>query len=182
MISNSGIATILSTFRERGHEAYYGEPVSQLEHAIQAAELARLQFPDDPEFIIAAFLHDFGHLCESPNGDMEGFGQWDHESIGAQRLKSLGFSAGIVSLVANHVLAKRYLVSTDPIYYAHLSAASKATLEKQGGLLTPEEQKVFEEDPLFHKHLMLRRIDEKAKETGKPVDIGWLETLIRNNC
>ncbi|HAD12787.1 MAG TPA: phosphohydrolase [Saprospirales bacterium] len=182
MISKSNIALILSAFRERGHEEYHGEPVSQLEHAIQAAELARIKFPDDPEFIIAAFLHDFGHLCESSNGDMDGFGKWDHEAIGAQQLKSLGLSPKITSLVANHVMAKRYLVSTDPLYFAGLSEASKITLEKQGGLLTPEEQSDFEADPLFHLHISLRRIDEQAKATGLPVDTLWVETLIHQYC
>jgi predicted HD phosphohydrolase len=182
MISTTNLSTILSAFKDRGHEEYHGEPVSQLEHAVQAATLAKFQYPDDPEFIIAAFLHDFGHLCESPNGEMDGFGKWDHESIGAQKLQSLGLSSKIIRLVANHVTAKRYLVSTDPLYFTHLSEASKITLEKQGGLLSVAEQKEFEDDPLFHLHIALRRIDEKAKETGKPTDFGWLETLIQDNC
>ncbi|MCK6693544.1 MAG: phosphohydrolase, partial [Thermoanaerobaculia bacterium] len=89
-------------------------------------------------------------------------------------------SEKIVRLVAGHVQAKRYLVSTDTDYYAGLSEASKITLEKQGGLLSPEEQHAFEQDPLFEQHLALRRIDERAKVEGLPVgELDWLEKLMR---
>jgi len=180
--TNETIATVLSVFRERGHEEYHGEPVSQLEHASQTAELARKSHPNDSEFILAAFLHDFGHLCDLPVGDMDGYGAWNHENLGAQVLRDLGFSEKIASLVAHHVQAKRYLVSTDPAYYAALSEASKITLEKQGGLLSSEEQKDFEQDPLFELHIALRRFDEQAKLTGQPMtDLSWLENLMREH-
>jgi phosphonate degradation associated HDIG domain protein len=184
MSDNKAIAAVLAAFRERGHEEYHGEPVSQLEHAVQTAELAERSHPNDTEFILAAFLHDFGHLCGSVYGDdtMDGYGIWQHEIVGARVLRRLGFSEKIASLVANHVQAKRYLVSTDPAYYVGLSEASKITLEKQGGLLSPEEQNAFEQDPLFELHIALRRLDEQAKESEKPVpDLNWLEKLMREH-
>lgn len=181
-MNNKALEQVLSTFRERGHEAYHGEPVSQLEHAVQAAQLAQKVHPNDPEFILAAFLHDFGHLCDATEGDMDGYGIWDHELVGANTLRSLGFSEKITRLVANHVLAKRYLVSTDPLYFADLSSASKITLIKQGGLLGPEEQRDFERDPLFELHIALRRLDEQSKMEGQAIaDISWLEELMRNH-
>lgn len=179
MIPASSIDLVFSTFTQRGHEEYHGEPVSQLEHAVQAAILAKEQFPEDTTFIIAAFLHDFGHLCNTTEGDMDGYGQWDHESIGAKKLLELGFSEKVASLVANHVLAKRYLVSTDPEYFNGLSEASRITLEKQGGVLNLEEQHAFEADPLFQQHIALRRIDEKAKLMNRPTETTWLETLMK---
>lgn len=181
-IIDETVASIFAVFRERGHEEYHGEPVSQLEHAVQAAELAQQSRPDDPGFILAAFLHDFGHLCGHPSGadNMDGYGVWQHERTGARELERLGFSEKIVRLVAGHVQAKRYLVSTDPDYYAGLSEASRITLEKQGGLLSPEEQRAFEQDPLFEQHIALRRIDERAKAEGLPVQgLDWLEGLMR---
>lgn len=180
--ANETIARVFSIFQSRGHEEYHGEPVSQLEHAAQAAELAQKIYPDDPEFVLAAFLHDFGHLCDSKDGDMDGYGVWEHEAVGAKTLRDLGFSAKIVQLVASHVQAKRYLVSTDPLYFVNLSAASKITLANQGGLLTPEEQWDFEQDPLFEKHIALRRLDEQAKATERPQpDLNWLEDLMRKH-
>ena len=129
------VETVLAVFRNRGHEEYHGEPVSQLEHAVQAAELAQQHDPNDPEFILAAFLHDFGHLCGSGRDEdkMDGYGAWQHELTGARELERFGFSEKITRLVAGHVQAKRYLVSTDPVYYEGLSKASRITLEKQGG-------------------------------------------------
>jgi len=176
------IQTILDAFRVRGHEAYHGEPVSQLEHAVQTAELARKAYPEDVAFILAAFLHDYGHLCESPWGDMDGYGTWDHELLGAEMLQKMGFSKKVITLVANHVQAKRYLVSTDPLYFADLSPASKITLVKQGGLLSPEEQHAFEQDPFFEQHIALRRLDEQAKIEGLPSpDLTWLEELLNRH-
>jgi putative nucleotidyltransferase with HDIG domain len=178
-MSHKSIELILSLFQERGHEAYHGEPVSQLEHAVQSAELAKRDHPNDPEFILAAFLHDLGHLCAAENGEMDGYGIQDHEAIGAKTLRTLGFSDKIARLVENHVQAKRYLVSTEPLYFTNLSPASKITLLKQGGLLTRAEQQDFESDPLFEFHLALRRLDEQAKIEGSPkTDLSWIETLM----
>ena len=178
------VETVITRYRERGHEAYHGEPVSQLEHAVQTAQLAQRGHPNDPEFILAAFLHDYGHLCGADEGaaEMDGYGTVQHELLGARALWQLGFSEKITHLVAGHVQAKRYLVSTDPAYSAGLSEASKITLEKQGGLLSPEEQRDFEQDPLFEQHLALRRLDEQAKVSGLlPGDLSWLENMMREH-
>lgn len=182
--TNETIEAVFAVFRDHGHEEYHGEPVSQLEHAVQSAVLARQGHPGDPEFILAAFLHDFGHLCGAADGsdNMEGYGIRRHERVGARVLEQLGFSSRVTRLVAGHVQAKRYLVSTDPAYYEGLSEASKITLEKQGGLLTPDEQHDFEQDTLFELHLALRRLDEQAKLTGQPVpDMDWLAELMRDH-
>lgn len=176
--------TVWAVFRSRGNEEYHGEPVSQWEHAVQSAELARQVCPDDPEFILAAFLHDFGHICADPAvaGEMDGFGIMHHEQVGAATLRRTGFSEKITALVAGHVEAKRYLVTTDPVYFAGLSEASKYTLEKQGGLMSPHERAEFERDPFFTLHIQLRRIDERAKVSGHPItDLAWLETLVREH-
>lgn len=179
--SNESAEAVWAVFRSRGNEEYHGEPVSQWEHAVQSAELALFERPDDPEFILAAFLHDFGHICADPAvaGSMEGFGIMQHEQVGAVALRRCGFSEKVSALVAGHVEAKRYLVTTDPMYFAGLSEASRYTLEKQGGLMSPSEREEFEKDPLFALHLQLRRIDERAKKKEHPAsDLGWLEKLM----
>jgi 2-amino-1-hydroxyethylphosphonate dioxygenase (glycine-forming) len=168
-------------YRSLGHQAYDGEPVSQLEHAAQTAELARALCPDDPEFALAAFLHDVGHLLLPTDAETERMGHYgvrNHEARGAQFLRSQGFSEKICRLVEGHVAAKRYLVSTDPDYFARLSPASKITLMHQGGMMTAEERADFEADSLFQQHLQLRRFDEQAKVAGGPVpDWAWVEQL-----
>ena len=52
---------IEALFARRGHEQYTGEPVTQLEHALQCALLAEQEAADD-ELVTAALLHDLGHL------------------------------------------------------------------------------------------------------------------------
>jgi predicted HD phosphohydrolase len=65
---------------------------------------------------------------------MDGCGIVDHEGIGADFVRDLGFSARVAKLVRNHVSAKRYLCATNPEYHATLSEASKTTLRFQGQL------------------------------------------------
>src|SRR5687767_11699836 len=125
---------IITMYKSHGGEEYAGEKVSQLEHMVQSAQLAARQGHDE-EVILAAFLHDIGHICVSAQGDqaMNGYGVKDHEEIGADFLKQKGFSKKVVRLVESHVEAKRYLTYKDPDYYDQLSEASKKTLEYQGG-------------------------------------------------
>src|SRR5579872_3255451 len=84
---------IIRLYEEHGGAEYAGEKVSQLEHMVQAAQLAEAQGFDE-EVILAAFLHDIGHISEAAKGDneMDGFGIRDHEELGADFLRGKGFS------------------------------------------------------------------------------------------
>jgi len=159
-----------------GGAEYAGEKVSQLEHMAQAAELAEQQGYDE-EVVLAAFLHDIGHISEAAKAEgsapaareMDGFGIMDHEELGADFLRDKGFSKKIVRLVESHVEAKRYLTAKDPEYYAQLSDASKRTLEFQGGPMTEDEAAAFEQYPLFNLIIQMRKWDELAKIENKPL-------------
>ncbi|MFZ5970532.1 MAG: phosphonate degradation HD-domain oxygenase [Bacteroidota bacterium] len=161
---------LFSLYRQFGDADYIGEPVSQLEHMSQSAQLAINEGYDD-EVVLAAFFHDIGHICVQADeqNQMGGFGAKRHEQIGADYLRSLGFPERVAQLVENHVQAKRYLTCRFPNYYQQLSEASKQTLAWQGGPMSEEEARVFEQDPLFETSLLLRKWDELAKETNLPV-------------
>jgi phosphonate degradation associated HDIG domain protein len=167
---------IMSLYEEHGGAEYAGEKVSQLEHMAQAAQLAEAQGFDE-EVILAAFLHDIGHISEAAKGDesmsasrgMDGFGIKDHEELGAEFLRGKGFSKKIARLVESHVEAKRYLTFKDPDYYTNLSDASKRTLEHQGGPMTAEEATAFEQYPLFDLIIRMRNWDEQAKIEHQPL-------------
>ncbi|PWT78747.1 MAG: phosphohydrolase [Bacteroidetes bacterium] len=161
---------IMAFYEDHGGEEYAGEKVTQLEHMVQAAELAEEQGFDN-DVILAAFLHDIGHICEAGHGDneMDGFGIKDHEEIGASFLLDKGFSKKIVRLVESHVEAKRYLTCKNPEYYNQLSDASKKTLDYQGGPMTKEEAEAFETYPLFDLIIQMRKWDEQAKIVHKPL-------------
>jgi phosphonate degradation associated HDIG domain protein len=161
---------ILDLYGNYGGEEYSGEKVTQLEHMVQAAQLARAQGYDD-EIVLAAFLHDVGHIAEKAAGEneMDGFGIKDHEAIGARFLAERGFSERISKLVGSHVAAKRFLTRRDPAYYDQLSEASKRTLEFQGGRMSEEEADLFQKDPLFREIIQMRRWDEAAKIEHQPL-------------
>lgn len=162
--------TIFNLYQHYGHNDYIGEPVSQIEHMSQTAEMAIKEDFDD-EVILAAFFHDIGHICVAKRAEntMAEFGIKNHESIGAAFLKSMGFSAKITDLIESHVPAKRYLTFTDPDYYENLSEASKKTLEFQGGTMTKEEAFQFEAAPFLKERIRLRQWDELAKEKNIPI-------------
>ena len=167
----TAIATeIMDLYEKFGGENYSGERVTQLEHMVQAAQLADEQ-GFDSEVILAAFLHDVGHISAPAHDDneMDGYGIRDHEAIGAAFLAAKGFSPKVSKLVASHVAAKRYLTRRDPVYYDQLSEASKRTLEFQGGRMSEEEADAFEKDPLFEEIIQMRRWDEQAKIENKPL-------------
>jgi 2-amino-1-hydroxyethylphosphonate dioxygenase (glycine-forming) len=164
-------------YEEHGGAEYAGEKVSQLEHMAQAAQLAEANGYDE-EVILAAFLHDIGHISEAAKGggatsgsreEMDGFGIKDHEQLGAEFLREMGFSKKIARLVESHVEAKRYLTYKDPAYFANLSEASKRTLDYQGGPMTEDEASAFEQYPLFALIIKMRNWDEQAKIEHQPL-------------
>ena len=161
---------IMNCYEKHGGEEYAGEKVTQLEHMVQAAQLAEEQGYDE-EVILAAFLHDIGHICEAGYGEneMDGFGIKNHEEIGADYLLSKGFSKKLARLVESHVEAKRYLTFKFPEYYNQLSDASKKTLEYQGGPMEEEEANAFEHYPFFDLIIKMRKWDEEAKVEHRPL-------------
>src|SRR5215475_10589157 len=90
---------IFSLYENYGAADYIGEPVSQLEHMCQCAQLAEAEGYND-EVILAAFFHDIGHLCEHimTVSYMNEYGVADHEKLGAEYLRRKGFSETIASL------------------------------------------------------------------------------------
>lgn len=161
---------IFALFEQYGEMNYIGENVSQWEHACQAAQLAGTE-GFDADVILAALLHDIGHLCEyiMPADKMNEFGIVDHEKLGADYLREKGFSEKIARLVESHVAAKRYLTFKYPEYYNRLSDASKYTLQQQGGPMNETEAELFEQDSLHHLFIKLREWDDKAKIENQPL-------------
>lgn len=161
------INKIFSIYQNYGDKGYIWESVSQLEHATQAALSAQKdEYYNHSEVVISAFLHDIGHLLCYQDTELELMGKYgvkNHELIGQEYLKEKGFPDIICQLVGGHVATKRYLISNDETYYNNLSEASKETYKHQGGKMTSEEIKKFEEDVLFMFHLKMREYDDKAK-------------------
>jgi len=166
-VQTATINILENLFKRADAADYVGEPISQSEHALQAAALAGVS--GDVELQLAALLHDVGHLCFLDAEQMDNVGTLEHETLGADFLTALGFSRRVASLVAGHVDAKRYLVATNQVYSDKLSDASRKTLGFQGGAMSLAEAEQFKLNPNHNDLLKLRAWDEAAKVAGKNV-------------
>ena len=143
-MKNNIVEELLHLLETKGSNIQYGnENVTQLEHALQCAELAEKN-NFSKEIITAALLHDIGHLLydgEDPiNEGKDGY----HENLGAD-----------------------YLSAVEDGYYEILSEASKISLEAQGGPFTKEEAEEFIQKPFMKEAVELRRFDDQAKVLNK---------------
>jgi [1-hydroxy-2-(trimethylamino)ethyl]phosphonate dioxygenase len=156
---------ILQLYADRGDGAYFGESVSMTEHGLQAAHFARAAGAPS-SLIVAALLHDVGHLVEEVPDDLA---DWTtdaaHERVGADWL-ARRFPPAVSEPVRLHVPAKRYLLATDPTYLANLSPASVVTLKLQGGPMSPEEAARFETKRFNREAVLVRRCDDRGKVAG----------------
>lgn len=171
---------IIGLYKLYGGSDYAGEEVTQLQHMLQAGWLAR-ETGSSNKVILAAFLHDIGHICiQGPQVQtMNEFGIKDHEEIGSDFLLEKGFSNEIRELVASHVEAKRYLTFKFPEYYDALSLASRETLNFQGGPMSEIEAAEFESREHFQQIINLRKWDDQAKNTESyPEDLDYYHNLI----
>jgi phosphonate degradation associated HDIG domain protein len=153
---------ILELFATKGAAAYHGEAVSQEEHALQAADQAvREGAPDS--LIVAALLHDVGHLLDGQDEDLADHGvDGRHEEAGCAWL-SRHFGPEVTEPIRLHVAAKRYLCAVDPTYLAGLSPASRLSLKLQGGPMYGAEIAEFEANASFRDAVRLRYWDDTAK-------------------
>ncbi|MBY0397434.1 MAG: HD domain-containing protein [Thermoleophilia bacterium] len=158
---------IRDLFDRRGRDEYHGEAVSQSEHALQAAALAVAEGAPDG-LVVAALLHDVGHLFDEPEDLAERGIDGRHEDSGAAWLER-AFGPAVAGPVRLHVAAKRYLCATEPAYFAALSRASVLSLQLQGGPFDAAGVAAFEADPHFRDAVRLRRWDDAAKVPGLDV-------------
>ncbi len=162
------IENVLQLFRDQGSSLYGGEQVTQLEHALQAAFMAR-RARSKSSLVVAALLHDVGHLLHDLPDDAPDQGIEDrHEELAAEWL-ALRFHPGVVEPARLHVAAKRYLYAVEPEYRHRLSPPSLLSLQLQGGPMSSEEVEQFRALPHFADAVLLRRWDEAAKIPGHPV-------------
>ena len=159
---------ILEFLSGAGEFEYHGERVSQLEHALQCAHLAQVESGSEEE-VIAALLHDIGHIWPVEDREMTSVGVVQHDAIGARVLRRLGFSKAVADIVGGHVLAKRYLVATDGKYASRLSDASVESLRLQGGPMSTAEAEAFSRSPHGSGAVRVRTWDDRAKTPGAEV-------------
>jgi len=171
---------ILAIYGRRGSETYFGENVSTTEHCLQAAYFAQIAGAP-PGLVVAALLHDIGHLVDEVPQDIA---DWTvdahHEEIGGHWLAQR-FRPEVSEPVRLHVPAKRYLLATDAKYFAKLSPASVITLKLQGGPMAAHEVAQFETEAYYKEAVRVRRWDDQGKVAGlKTPSLGDYRALMES--
>ena len=156
------ISDICILFARQGGRAYAGEPVNQIEHALQTATRAEDEGAGHA-LVTAALLHDLGHLLNDQGESPTLRGVDDlHQYAALPFLRAL-FDDDVLAPIRLHVDAKRYLCATRDGYFEALSADSKRSLVLQGGIYRPEEAKAFIAQPHAGDAVRVRLWDDLAK-------------------
>jgi [1-hydroxy-2-(trimethylamino)ethyl]phosphonate dioxygenase len=156
---------LIDLLNTRGGSAYFGEPVSILEHSLQAAHFAE-QAAAGPAAISAALLHDIGHMLHGLDEDIAHQGlDGMHEQIAADYLERW-FGDDVTEPIRLHVPAKRFLCWRDREYFSRLSPSSVESLVLQGGPMTDEQAAAFLRNPFAEAAIALRQWDDEAKIPG----------------
>ena len=160
MLSLPDIALL---FARHGTSQYSGEPVTQLQHALQAAHLAEASGADDA-LVTACLLHDLGHLLNDQGETPSLRGIDDtHQYYALPFLRGL-FPSAVLDAIKLHVDAKRYLCQDNPDYFGRLSEDSKRSLALQGGVFSAGQAAAFLNQSGAHDAVMLRQWDDLAKQ------------------
>jgi predicted HD phosphohydrolase len=132
-----------------------GQPVTQLEHALQTSAILRRDQPHDAELAVAGLVHDLGQLLPDAHDET-------HAADGAAAVQA-ALGERVAGIVALHVEAKRYLVATDGNYKDRLAGDSVVSLDRQGGAFTSGEVAAFLARPWAGDAVTLRRADDGGK-------------------
>jgi phosphonate degradation associated HDIG domain protein len=157
------LADIETLFARHGAAQYSGEPVTQLEHALQTAHFAEQSGASDA-LVTSCLLHDLGHLLNEQGETPTLRGIDDtHQYFALPFLRGL-FPDAVLDAIKLHVDAKRYLCQVDAGYHERLSADSKRSLALQGGVFSAAAAAAFLAQPGAPDAVRLRQWDDRAKQ------------------
>ena len=165
IMTTAKIESLIDLLNAKRGSAYFGEPVSILEHSLQAAHSAALAAAG-PAAISAALLHDIGHMLHGLDEEIAHRGHDGmHEEVAAKYL-SRWFGEEVTMPILLHVPAKRFLCWRDHAYLQELSPASLESLALQGGPMNDEQAADFLRNPFATAAIALRHWDDEAKIPG----------------
>lgn len=157
------VEEILRVLRTGADEPYREGPLSMLDHALQCATRA-LQEDAPDTLVVAALLHDIGHLVEPC--DFEADADDLHQYTGVAYLRSR-YPASVLRPIRLHVEARRYLCAVDTHYWNGLSRAQREAVRRQGGAMTSEAIRAFVSEAQWRDALRLAVWDDAACRPGQ---------------
>lgn len=160
---NDILAQLVEIFEQKATGRYGLSDVDQLQHALQSATLAE-EAGRSASFVVAALLHDVGHMIHALGEDPASAGIDDSHEERAAAWLSPHFPPEVTEPIRLHVPAKRYLCATEPDYFGRLSEDSVRSLALQGGPMSGAEVATFAGLPFAEDAVLLRRIDDRAKD------------------
>jgi phosphonate degradation associated HDIG domain protein len=160
------IAAIGALYAAKGGRMYSGEPVTQLEHALQSAWLAE-RAGASAALITASLLHDIGHMTNDKGETPTERGVDDLHQYHALAALRGTFPDDVLEPIRWHVDAKRYLCRARPEYHEGLSPDSKRSLVLQGGVFSAPEAEAFAARRWADEAVKLRLWDDLAKVAGE---------------
>jgi phosphonate degradation associated HDIG domain protein len=156
------LESLVDLLNARGGTAYFGEPVSILEHSLQAAHSAEVAGAG-PAQVSAALLHDIGHMLHGLDEGIAARGlDGMHEELAAAYLSGW-FGEDVTTPIRLHVPAKRFLCWRDHNYLQQLSPSSIESLALQGGPMNDAQAAEFLHNPFAAAAIALRKWDDEAK-------------------
>ena len=159
------IDAIIHLYKVAGRRDTTVDGLSQVDHAVQTAQLAEDERAPE-SLVVAALLHDLGHLLEPWPRDIAHLGvDHRHEALGAAWL-ARAFGPEVCEPIRLHVQAKRYLCTVEESYLETLTPSAMRSLELQGGPMGAADARAFEGARWFREAVWLSRLDERAKRGG----------------
>ena len=162
----SYVIALTSMLTQHGDSPYGSAQISEAEHAIQCAVLAR-EAGAPSSLVVASMFHDIGQIVLKVTVGVAALGVDNrHEEIGATFLMGY-FPPEVTEPIRMHVPAKRFLFATDPDYRNKMSLPALRSMERQGGGYNDDECNEFRKRPFFAEAVQVRRWDDQAMHPGK---------------
>ncbi|KAJ2249373.1 hypothetical protein GGI13_004311 [Coemansia sp. RSA 455] len=152
MTPEQRMSKVFEVLENSGKQEHIGENMTQLDHALRVAYLAKREGADE-ETILAGLLLSFMAVDRYESDDFN--------------VRELGFSNKTSELVESNFKAKRYLSAIDPTYRNYGDGAVIMFITLRDNPLSPGDMRDFEMDPLFQQKVQLTKWDDAAaKVTG----------------
>ncbi|KAJ1913673.1 hypothetical protein GGI09_000872 [Coemansia sp. S100] len=194
MTPEKRVSKLFEILEISGKKEHISGNMTQLDHALRVANLAKVEGADEDTILAALMLNTRGITVAIPPYDNVAVGDrielfWNgydmdtSDTIGSDEFdntfaRKLGFSNKTSELVESNTLTKRYLGSMTPeglesiipksmgiITREDLVAGVRVTIPMWGGPLSPTEMHEFEKDSLFKRKVQLAVWDVAATKT-----------------